>query len=51
MLSSTSNKFVDVVRITKRYYFGFEVPTVLIIKGSIFWDIKPCTKLQVNRRF
>jgi hypothetical protein len=44
-------KFVGVVTITKRYYLEFEIPTAVIMKSSIFWDITPYSKLKVNRRF
>jgi hypothetical protein len=30
---------------------GFEVITVLVMKSSIFWDIKPCNSWKINRRF
>jgi hypothetical protein len=30
---------------------GFEVLTAVVRKGSVFWDIVPCTPLSVNRRF
>jgi hypothetical protein len=29
---------------------GFEVLTVVVVKGSIFWNITPCRPLQVNGR-
>jgi hypothetical protein len=28
--------------------FGFEVLTVVVMKISIFWDIKTCSPLKVN---
>jgi hypothetical protein len=27
---------------------GFEVPTAVVMKSSIFWDITPCSPLKVN---
>jgi hypothetical protein len=30
---------------------GFEVLTAVVMKSSIFWDITPCSTLNVNRRF
>jgi hypothetical protein len=27
------------------------VLTVMFLKGTIFWDITPCSLLSVNRRF
>jgi hypothetical protein len=30
---------------------GFEVLTAVVMKSTIFWDIKPCSPLKVNRRF
>jgi hypothetical protein len=30
---------------------GFEVLTVVVMKSTIFWDIKLCSLLKVNRRF
>jgi hypothetical protein len=29
---------------------GFEVLTEVVMKSSIFWDITPCSLLEVNRR-
>jgi hypothetical protein len=29
----------------------FEVLTAVVMKGTIFWDITPCSPLSVNRRF
>jgi hypothetical protein len=33
------------------FILGFEVITAVIMKGSIFWYITPCSLLKVNRRF
>jgi hypothetical protein len=30
---------------------GFEVLTAVVMKSNIFWDITPCSPLQVNRHF
>jgi hypothetical protein len=30
---------------------GVEVLTAVVMKGTIFWDITPCSPLKVNRRF
>jgi hypothetical protein len=30
---------------------GFEVPTVVVIKNSVFWDITPSSLLKVNLHF
>jgi hypothetical protein len=30
---------------------GFEVLTAVVMKGTIFWDITPCSPLKVNRHF
>jgi hypothetical protein len=30
---------------------GFEVLTAMVMKSTIFWDITPCSPLNVNRRF
>jgi hypothetical protein len=27
---------------------GFEVLTMVVLKSSVFWDIKPCSPLKVN---
>jgi hypothetical protein len=35
----------------KRYFIAFEVLTAVFMKSSIFWDITPCSPLEVNRRF
>jgi hypothetical protein len=32
-------------------YVGFEVLTAVVIKSNLFWDITPCSLLEVNRRF
>jgi hypothetical protein len=32
-------------------YSRFEVFKAVVMKGSIFWDITPCSPLEVNRRF
>jgi hypothetical protein len=29
---------------------GFEILTAVVMKSTIFWDITPCSLLQVNRR-
>jgi hypothetical protein len=34
-----------------RYSVGFEVLTAAVMKSCIFWDIAPCSPLDVNRRF
>jgi hypothetical protein len=34
-----------------RIYVGFEVLTMVVMKSTIFWDITPCSPLNVNRRF
>jgi hypothetical protein len=31
-------------------YGGFEVPTAVVMKSSLFWDITPFSPLKVNRR-
>jgi hypothetical protein len=30
---------------------GFDVLAAVDVKRSIFWDIQPCSPLEVNRRF
>jgi hypothetical protein len=30
-------------------FVGFEVLTVVVMKSTVFWDIKPCSPLKVNR--
>jgi hypothetical protein len=40
-------------KIFQRYWtktVGFEVLTALVMKSTIFWDIRPCSPLSVNRR-
>jgi hypothetical protein len=32
-------------------YVGFEVLTAVVMKSSIFWDIRPWSPLKINRRF
>jgi hypothetical protein len=32
-------------------YKGSEVLTAVVMKSSIFWDVTPCSLLEVNRRF
>jgi hypothetical protein len=36
---------------TKYHSVGFEVLTTVVMKSSVFWDITPCSSLQVGRRF
>jgi hypothetical protein len=43
-LLSTSYKIVSNIA-------GFEVLTAVALKNTIFWDIRPCSPLSVNRRF
>jgi uncharacterized protein YjiK len=33
------------------FHVGFEVLTAVVMKSTIFWDIKPCSPLKVNRFF
>jgi hypothetical protein len=33
------------------YFVGSEVPTAVVMKSAVFWDITPCSPLKVNRRF
>jgi hypothetical protein len=35
----------------KFFYVGSEVLTAVVIRSSIFWDIRPYSPLKVNRRF
>jgi uncharacterized membrane protein len=35
----------------KFWYIGFEVITAVTIKGSVFWDITPCSPLKVRVYF
>jgi hypothetical protein len=30
---------------------GFEDLTAVVMKGTVFWDITPCSSLKVKRRF
>jgi hypothetical protein len=32
-------------------YLGFEVITAVVMKSPVFWNIRPCSSLKVNRRF
>jgi hypothetical protein len=32
-------------------YVEFEVPTAVVMKGTIFWDITRCSSLKVIQRF
>jgi hypothetical protein len=32
-------------------YTGIKVPTLVVMKSSVFWDITPCSPLKVNRHF
>jgi hypothetical protein len=32
-------------------WLGFEVLTAVVMKGTIFWNITPCSPLKINRRF
>jgi hypothetical protein len=31
------------------YSVGFEVVAAVVMKSTIFWDVKPCSPLKVNR--
>jgi hypothetical protein len=33
------------------YCVTFEVLTAVVMKSSIFWDITPCSLLEINRGF
>jgi hypothetical protein len=33
------------------FVVGYEVVTVVIVKNSIFWNITPCSQLNVSRCF
>jgi hypothetical protein len=46
-LASEKNSFRNI----KLIIVGFEVLTAVVMKSTIFWDIKPCSPLSVNRRF
>jgi hypothetical protein len=35
----------------RRIYLGFEVLTPVVTKTTTFWDITPCSMMEVNRRF
>jgi hypothetical protein len=37
--------------VDKKYFVGFEVPTAVVMKSVIFWDIASCGPFKVNRRF
>jgi hypothetical protein len=30
---------------------AFEILTAVVMNSPIFWDITPCSSLEVNRRF
>jgi hypothetical protein len=32
-------------------YVGFVIPTAVIMKSSVFWDIATCSLEDVNKRF
>jgi hypothetical protein len=32
-------------------FVGFQVPTEVVVKSSIVWDIIPCSPGKANRRF
>jgi hypothetical protein len=36
---------------TTKTYVGFEVLTAVVMKSTVFWDITPCNRLRVIRRF
>jgi hypothetical protein len=43
------HRFVIGLVITNRQcVVGFEVLTAVVMKGTIFWDITPCSPLSVN---
>jgi hypothetical protein len=34
-----------------RYCVGFEVLTTVAVKSPIFWDVMPCSSVEVTQRF
>jgi hypothetical protein len=46
--------FLYDVRLRKEadpFVVGFDVLTAMVMKSTIFWDIRPCSPLKVKRRF
>jgi hypothetical protein len=37
--------------VNKNCIVGIEILTAVVMKSTIFWDITPCSPLEVNRRF
>jgi hypothetical protein len=52
-----SERYCELIRcpfighLNKDEIVGFEVPTAVVMKSSIYWDVTPCSPLKVNRRF
>jgi hypothetical protein len=44
------NKWVQTVEKSREVRIRFEVLTAAVMKSSIFWDIMPCSPLEVNGR-
>jgi hypothetical protein len=32
-------------------YITFEIPITVTVKSNIFWDVTPCSSVEVHRRF
>jgi hypothetical protein len=45
-------QYQDYKTITLHYiYFEFQVPTKVVMKSSVFWDIAPCSPVKIKWRF
>jgi hypothetical protein len=43
---TVSNTFITVVDLI--HYVGFDILTAVVVKGSVFWDITPCSLFKIN---
>jgi hypothetical protein len=42
---------VHLVRMLTRVVVGFVVPTPVVMRSSVLWNITPCSPLKINRCF
>jgi hypothetical protein len=41
----------SIIRAVNVYYVGFQVITASSMKFSVFWDIAPCSDVEVDQHF
>jgi hypothetical protein len=49
--ASKETKFLwNIKKLMRRDTTGFEVLIMLTMKTTIFWDVMPCSKVEIHRR-